>query len=120
MWESTMAMPMRMTKITAGWGTLLPTRSTTSRSFCMPVFGAATAAGAALMRPPFREVGSLQNRRSLNRDPHGSIATKFTAVAMAVSNEAAWAHVQIGAGEIQRLPQGLAARGLATRPRTLA
>src|SRR5262245_18593897 len=43
MWESTMTTPIRMTKITAGWGTLLPTRSTPSSSFCMNVFGASTA-----------------------------------------------------------------------------
>src|SRR5262245_57102280 len=70
MWESTTTMPMRMTKITAGWGTLLPTRSTTSRAFCMPVFGAATAAGAALMRPSFPG-GQVVIGPSANRSSEG-------------------------------------------------
>ena len=43
MCESTITIPIRMTKMTAGWGTLLPTRSTPSSTFSMNVFGAALA-----------------------------------------------------------------------------
>jgi hypothetical protein len=41
--ERTMTMAIRMRKMTTGWGTMLPTRSTTSRNLCMAVLGAGAA-----------------------------------------------------------------------------
>src|SRR5262245_15000246 len=49
-WERTRTMAIRIRKITAGWGTLLLTRSPTSRNLCILDFGAALASliGAVL------------------------------------------------------------------------
>src|SRR5262245_29279964 len=72
MWESTITTPRSRTKITAGWGTLFPTRSTPSSSFSMKVLGTPTACVTWLMRvvlsrylcllrasPPYRLLASL-------------------------------------------------------------
>src|SRR5262245_8478635 len=76
MWESTMTRPIRMTKITAGWGTLLPTRSTPSSSLCMNVFGASTAGFDLIIErhpfphPPF-DASSRPSHRPEDGDEEG-------------------------------------------------
>ena len=41
--DKTMTIAIRIRKMTTGWGTMFPTRSTPSRNRCITVFGATTA-----------------------------------------------------------------------------
>ncbi|MNT86537.1 hypothetical protein D3C72_2268350 [compost metagenome] len=47
--DRAMTIPMRIRKMTTGWGTMFPTFSTVSRNLCMLVFGAAAALDIALI-----------------------------------------------------------------------
>jgi hypothetical protein len=61
--------PARIKKITAGCGTLFPTRSTPSSSFCRNVFGAA-AVSTMERRLLCSLIGQLRSMATAPRGPH--------------------------------------------------
>jgi len=88
--DNTITNPMRITKITTGCGTLLPTRSTPSSSRYVNDLGAPVA---SLMEPPFVSRGKYTiDRWSSTRNSDPPVLTapwnSVTVYSLAVSNAA--------------------------------